>query len=64
MPKQFKLKALRVNEGWSQSKASKKFGVSLSTYQAWERGERFPKQPQIEKICQAYQCSYDNIFFG
>lgn len=64
MPKQFNLKALRVNEGWSQSKASKELGVSLSTYQAWERGERFPKQPQIEKICQVYEYSYDNIFFG
>ena len=64
MLKQLSLEALRKNKKLTQSKACKEIGVSLSTYQAWERGERYPKQPQIKKICQVYECSYDNIFFG
>jgi DNA-binding XRE family transcriptional regulator len=61
---QVSLEALRKNKKMTQSKASKEIGVSLSTYQAWERGERYPKQPKIEKICEVFECSYDNIFFG
>lgn len=61
---QLTLEALRVNKGLTQIEASKELGVSLSTLQAWERGVRYPKQPQIKKLCQLYQVSYDNIFFG
>lgn len=57
------LKALRVNAGLSQREAASKIGVSVKTLCFWEKGKAFPKQPMIEKICNAYGCTYDVINF-
>lgn len=61
---QITLASARVNAGYSQEEASELIGVSLSTLKNWEAGVTFPKQPQIEKICEVYGVKYDNIRFG
>lgn len=63
MPK-ITLKAARVNAGLTQVEAAKKIGVSLSTLKNWEAGNTFPKQPQIEAMCEIYGISYDALFFA
>lgn len=63
MPK-ITLKAARVNAGMTQAEASKKIGVSVSTLKNWEAGITFPKQPQIEAMCEIYGISYDVLFFA
>jgi transcriptional regulator with XRE-family HTH domain len=57
------LKALRVNAGLSQEGAAKELSVSTSTLGNWESGKSFPKQPNIEKLCKLYNCTYDSIDF-
>lgn len=64
MVKKFTLKALRVNEGYSQKEASRLLGVSNKTLNFWEKGKAFPKQPMIEKICELYGVEYDQINFN
>jgi transcriptional regulator with XRE-family HTH domain len=58
------LAAWRVNAGFSQQMAAKALKISNRTLCKWENGKAFPKQPDIEKICALYNCSYDNIEFN
>lgn len=57
------LAAARVNKGYTQLDAAEKLEISVSTLKNWEKGCRFPKQPQIEKICELYGLTYDDIIF-
>ena len=61
---QITLKAARVNAGLTQLAAADKLNVSVATLKNWERGKTFPKQPQIEALCELYGVSYDNLFFN
>ena len=57
------LKAARVNAGLNQKDAADKLGVSNTTLCNWENGASFPDAQQIEKICDLYGVSYDNLNF-
>ena len=57
------LKAIRVNNGWSQEKAAKMFGVSVATLQNYEMGKTFPDVPIINRIIKATGLDYDDIIF-
>lgn len=62
MPK-ISLKAARVNKNLTQEEAAKNLGIGVATLKSWEAGKSFPKQPQIERICEVYEISYDYIDF-
>ncbi len=62
MPK-ISLKAARVNAQLSQQEAADRIGVAVSTLRNWEAGKTYPKQPQIEKLCDVYGISFDVLFF-
>ena len=57
------LAALRRNCKLTQAKAAKEIGVSPKTLSNWETGTTFPTQQHIEKMCELYGVSYDNINF-
>lgn len=57
------LKALRVQNGYSQKKAAELLKISNKTLCAYENGRAFPKQPVIERMCELYGVSYDYIDF-
>lgn len=57
------LAAARVNKGYTQADAAEKLKISVSTLKNWEKGCSFPKQPQIEKLCDLYELVYDDIIF-
>ena len=57
------LKAIRVNNGWSQEAAAILFGVSVATLQNYELGRTFPDVPIINNIIKATGLSYDDIIF-
>lgn len=57
------LKALRVNANLTQKVAAEKIGVSQKTVLNWEKGNTYPNQQQIEKICLVYGVPYDCIKF-
>lgn len=61
---QITLKAARVNAGFTQSVVAEKLNISVGTLKNWESGKTFPKQPQIEALCELYSVSYDNLFFA
>lgn len=57
------LAAARVNKQLTQAVAAEKIGVNVNTLKNWESGSTFPKQPQIEKICEVYGVTYDELIF-
>ncbi len=57
------LRAIRINKGWSLEEASIKIGVSKDTLSNWERGETYPSVPQIKRIEDVYNISFNNINF-
>lgn len=57
------LEAARRNVGLTQKEAAEKLGVSNVTLSNWENGLTFPDARQIDKICELYGVSYDNLNF-
>lgn len=57
------LKAIRVNNNWSQEDMAKKIGVSVATIQNYELGKTFPDVPIINNIIEATGLDYDSIIF-
>ena len=57
------LKAARTNKGLCQMAAASEIGVSKKTLSNWENGKTFPDVPQIEKICEVYGVTYNDLIF-
>ena len=57
------LKAIRVNNGWSQEEAARLYGVSVATLQNYELGKTFPDVPIINRIIEVTGISYNDIIF-
>ncbi len=61
--KKFTLKALRINNGWSQEEAASLYGVSIDTIKNYEAYKTYPDVPIIEKILKASGLDYNDIIF-
>lgn len=61
--KKFTLKALRINNGWSQEEAASLYGVSTDTIKNYEAYKTYPDVPIIEKILEASGLEYNDIIF-
>lgn len=57
------LKAIRVNNGWSQEEAAKLYGISVATLQNYELGKTFPDVPVINRIIEVTGLNYNDIIF-
>lgn len=58
------LRSARVNKDLTIEKASQLIGVNESTLRSWEKGRYYPsKKEYIDKICEVYEASYDDIIF-
>lgn len=61
--KKFTLKAIRVNNGWSQEETAQLFKVSKDTISNYENYKTYPDVPVIERILEVTGLSYDDIIF-
>lgn len=57
------IKAARTNKGLNQKMAASRIGVSNKTLSNWENGKSFPDVPHIEKMCELYCITYDDLIF-
>ena len=57
------LEAARRNVGLTQKEAADRLGISNTTLFNWEKGLSFPNVQQVEKICELYCVSYDDLIF-
>ena len=55
------LKAARINKGLTQEDVAKAVKVTKKTVGSWEMGKTMPKIDKIERLCQLFNCSYDDI---
>ena len=58
---QISLKAARVNAELSQSDVAAKLEKSKTTIVSWEKGKSMPNVTEVNKLCELYGCSYDDI---
>lgn len=57
------LKALRINNNFTQQEAGEKLGVTKDTISRWENAKSFPDAMQIKAIEELYHVTYNNIIF-
>lgn len=57
------LKALRINNNFTQQEAGEKLGVTKDTISRWENAKSFPDAMQIKAIETLYNVTYNNIIF-
>lgn len=56
------LKAMRVNQGYSQFELCKKLGVSQTTISSWEQGKTKPNSKNIYELAKIYSVDPTVIF--
>ncbi len=59
---QISMKAARVNAALSQKSVACILGISRSTLINWETGKTFPSVTQMQKLCELYHVSLNDIF--
>lgn len=59
----YTLKAIRINNGFTQNEAAKKLGISLSALINYENGKTLPNVAVIKKMEKVYNTTYDEIEF-
>ena len=57
------LKAIRVNNNWTQEKAAELYGVCVDTIKNYESNKTYPDVPIIDNILRATGMKYDEIIF-
>ena len=57
-----KLKAKRVEKGYTQEQIAKLIGVTTVTYCRHERGQNKFTKPMIDKLLEILECKYEDIF--
>jgi transcriptional regulator with XRE-family HTH domain/tetratricopeptide (TPR) repeat protein len=58
-----KLVAARLQKRWSIAVASEKAGVSINTFNRWERGLQIPQLGTLDQVCNAFGLSPDELGF-
>lgn len=58
------LRELRREKNATQAEVAGKIGVSVSAYNMYESGERIPRDPIKEAICEYFQKRPGDIFFN
>jgi transcriptional regulator with XRE-family HTH domain/tetratricopeptide (TPR) repeat protein len=58
-----KLAAARLQKRWSIAVASEKAGVSINTFNRWERGLQIPQLGTLDQVCKAFGLSPEELGF-
>lgn len=56
-----KLKALRNENGFTQTQVAKRLGVAVSAVSSYESGVRYPSYPVLIKLSRMYHVSTDYL---
>ncbi|HEY5002278.1 MAG TPA: helix-turn-helix transcriptional regulator, partial [Ktedonobacteraceae bacterium] len=57
------LEAARMHKRWSVNVASEKVGVSVNTFNRWERGLQVPQLSTLDMVCRAFDMSPEELGF-
>ncbi len=59
-----KLETARLKKRWSVETACRKIGVSVNTFNRWERGLQLPQLATLDQLCEAFGMSPEELGFG
>jgi transcriptional regulator with XRE-family HTH domain len=59
-----KLEAARLQRRWSVEVASAKVGISVNTFNRWERGLQIPQLDTLDRLCNAFNMTPEELGFG
>jgi tetratricopeptide (TPR) repeat protein/transcriptional regulator with XRE-family HTH domain len=59
-----RLETARMLKRWSIAVASEKVGVSVNTFNRWERGLQVPQLSTLDMVCNAFNMSPEELGFG
>lgn len=59
----YTLKMLRAKFELTQAQAGERVGVSADVWHNWEKAKTFPNVPQIERIEEEFDVTYNEIIF-
>lgn len=59
----YTLKMLRAKYDLTQKQAGERVGVSADVWHNWEKAKSFPNIPQLQKIEQEFNVTYNDIIF-
>jgi transcriptional regulator with XRE-family HTH domain len=59
-----KLQRARLEKRWSVAVASRKVGVSINTFNRWERGLQIPQLATLGQLMEAFEMSAEDLGFG
>jgi transcriptional regulator with XRE-family HTH domain len=57
------LEAARMRKHWSVAVASERSGVSVNTFNRWERGLQVPQLSTLDQVCKAFDMSPEELGF-
>src|ERR1700738_658270 len=57
------LESARMHKRWSVNVASEKVGVSVNTFNRWERGLQVPQLSTLDMVCRAFGMSPEELGF-
>jgi tetratricopeptide (TPR) repeat protein/DNA-binding XRE family transcriptional regulator len=58
------LETARMHKRWSVNVASEKVGVSVNTFNRWERGLQVPQLSTLDMVCRAFDMSPEELGFA
>lgn len=61
---QKRIEDLCETQGWSPYELSKKTGLSANTVYSWRNKKTIPTIPMIERICETFEITLGQFFFG
>jgi transcriptional regulator with XRE-family HTH domain len=59
-----KLQRARLEKRWSLAAASRRVGVSVNTFNRWERGLQVPQLATLDQLMAAFEMSAEELGFG
>ena len=59
-----RLRALRIDQDWSQAELARRLGVSRQTVNSVERGKYDPSLPLAFKIAGLFETAIEDVFNG
>lgn len=62
--RQYSLKELRARYNWTQLETARKMGVSLTTYNGWERNIGKVKVSKVKELAELFGVTLNDIFLG
>ncbi len=55
------LKQKRRDGRWKVDEIAKAVGVTASAVYSWEKGIRYPRKLQMDKLCKFFDCKIDDL---